>query len=100
MERKRYNREFKLEAVRRLQLREQSVSGLARELGIPRSKIYDWAQEVKHKGELEAFRGRPGPKPANAILSELEHLRQRVEHLEEENAVLKKADAYFTDTHE
>jgi transposase len=100
MERKRYNREFKLEAVRRLKLREVSVSALSRELNIPRSKLYRWEAEVKEKGELEAFRARPGPKPANATLTELEQLRRRVARLEEENEILKKAEAYFTDTHE
>ena len=100
MERKRYNREFKLEAVRRLRLREQSVSALARELGVPRSKLYRWQTEVKEKGELAAFRSRPGRKPANATLTELEQLRRRVEQLEEENEILKKAEAYFTDTQE
>jgi transposase len=100
MERKQYNREFKLEAVRRLRLREQPVSALARDLDIPRNKLYRWEEEVKKKGELDAFRGRPGPKPANAVLSELEQLRRRVELLEEENQILKKAEAYFTDTHE
>ena len=97
MKRKQYNREFKLEAVRRLKLRGQSVASLARELDIPRNKLYRWEGEVKKKGEIEAFRGRPGPKPANAKLDEVEQLRRRVNQLEEENAILKKAEAYFTE---
>ncbi|MEH6588597.1 MAG: transposase [Halioglobus sp.] len=68
MKRKQYHREFKLEAIRRLKLREQSVASLARELDIPRNKLYRWEEEVKLKGEIEAFRGRPGPKPANSKL--------------------------------
>jgi transposase len=100
MKRKQYNREFKLEAVRRLKLREQSVTSLADELDVPRNKLYRWQQEVKKKGELEAFRGVPGPKPANARLDEVEQLRRRVAQLEEENAILKKAEAYFTDNPE
>ena len=97
MKPKRYNREFKLEAVRRLMLREQSAASLATELDVPRSKLYLWNQEVKKKGELEAFRGKPGPKPANAKFDEIEQLRRRVAQLEEENAILKKAEAYFSD---
>ena len=97
MKRKQYNREFKLEAVRRLRLSKQSVTSLADELDVPRNKLYRWDQEVQKKGELEAFRGVPGPNPANAKLDEIEQLRRRVAQLEEENAILKKAEAYFTD---
>jgi transposase-like protein len=88
---------LKLEAVRRLRLREQSAASLAAELDVPRSKLYLWNQEVKKKGELEAFRGKPGPKPANARFDEIEQLRRRVEQLEEENAIVKKTEAYFSD---
>ena len=96
MKPKRYNREFKLEAVRRLRLREQSAASLVAELDIPRSKLYLWNQEVKKKGEIEAFRGKPGPRPASAKFDEIEQLRRRVAQLEEENAILKNADVDST----
>ena len=42
MKRKRYDREFKLEAVRLLKLHAQPVAELARELGVPRNRLYKW----------------------------------------------------------
>jgi transposase len=96
MKRKRYDREFKLEAVRLLKLRTQPTAELARGLGVPRNRLYKWQQEVLKKGEVSAFRGAGRP-PGQSSLSELERLRRRVERLEEENAILKKAEAYFAD---
>jgi transposase len=99
MKRKQFNREFKLEAVRLLQQREKPVAALARELGVPRSKLYRWQQEVDSKGVDKAFRG-PGRPPGQGQLSELERLRRRVAELEEENTILKKAEAYFAENPE
>ena len=99
MERKRFNREFKLEAVRLLKQRDKPAAELARELDVPRNRLYKWQQEVEKKGEAKAFRG-AGRRPGQSPLSELERLRQRVAELEEENTILKKAEAYFADNPE
>ena len=96
MERKRFNKEFKLEAVRLLKRREKPVADLARELDVPRNRLYKWQQEVKKKGETKAFSGSGRNAQANP-LSELDRLRRRVAALEEENIILKKAEAYFAD---
>lgn len=96
MKRKQFNREFKLEAVRLLNQCDKPVAELSRELGVPRNKLYLWRQEVDKKGVDKAFRG-PGRPPGKSQLSELERLRRRVEELEEENAILKKAEAYFAE---
>lgn len=40
MKRKRYSKEFKLEAVRLLETRDKSASALARELGVRRNQLY------------------------------------------------------------
>ena len=96
MKKKYFNREFKLEAVRLLKAGQQPVAALARELGVPRNRLYKWRDEVDNKGELSAFRG-PGRPSGKRQLSELERLRRRVAQLEEENEILKKADAYFAD---
>ncbi|MEH6517864.1 MAG: transposase [Halioglobus sp.] len=99
MERKRINREFKLEAVRLLQKNTQPAAGLARELGVARNKLYAWRDEVLRRGEADAFPG-PGRRQGKSHQSELDRLKRRVALLEEENAILKKAEAYFTDTPE
>jgi len=83
-------------AVRLLKQRAQPVAHLARELGVPRNRLYKWQQEVQKKGETKAFRGAGRPS-GQSRLSELERLRRRVEELEEENTILKKAEAYFAD---
>jgi transposase len=93
----RFNREFKLEAVQLMKTSEKPVATLARELGVPRNRLYKWRDEVAKKGELEAFRNKRGRPSGQTQLSELERLRRRVAELEEENTILKKADAYFAD---
>ena len=59
--RQRFNREFKLEAVRLLELGEKPATQLALELGIPRNRLYKWQKELNAKG-TEAFQG-SGRKP-------------------------------------
>jgi transposase-like protein len=52
----RFSREFKLEALRRMEAGE-NVSVLARELGVSRKSIYQWRD--RHRvGGSKAFRGR------------------------------------------
>ena len=46
--------------------------------------------------EEGAFKG-PGRNAANENVPELTALKKRVARLEEENAILKKAEAYFSD---
>lgn len=92
----RYSREFKLEAVRRLQLRTQSATQLAQELGIKRSLLYRWRQEVQERGQAAAF----GYAPSQGSVvdprdAEIRRLRQQLESVSEERDILKKAQAYF-----
>ena len=96
MKRNRFSREFKLEAVRLLRQGDKPVSTLARELGVARNKLYRWRSEVDKKGVDQAFRGSGRPS-GQSQLSELDRLKRRVAELEEENAILKKAEAYFAD---
>ena len=95
MKRKRFTREFKLEALRLLEQRDKSGATLARELGVRRNQLYKWRREVQLRGEQEAFKG-PGRNAAKENVSELTALKKRIARLEEENAILKKAEAYFS----
>ena len=47
----RHSREFKLEAVRLLELGQKSASELALELGIRRNQLYKWKDQLGSKGE-------------------------------------------------
>lgn len=92
--RKRYTKEFKLEAVRLFEQGDQVGAELARELGVRRNQLYKWKAELGGKGEDRAFRG-PGRNAAMDTQSELTQLRRKLAKLEEENTILKKAAAYF-----
>jgi len=87
--RQRFSAEFKREAVRQLRESGKPIAVLARELGVPRNRIYKWAQDDEAKGAA-AFAG-SGRRPRD----EVERLRRENERLREENEILKKAAAYF-----
>jgi transposase-like protein len=91
MKRKVFTKEFKLEAVRLLEHSGRAAAEIARELGIPRNRLYKWQQQVRNKAE-RAFPGR-GPHPEMA--DELTRLRRENARLKEERDILKKAMAFF-----
>jgi transposase len=90
-ERQKYSREFKLEAVRLLGAGQKPAAELARELGVPRNKLYRWQKELAQAG-AEAF---PGKGNHGAASREMDQLRQENLQLKEENEILKKAATYF-----
>ncbi len=92
--RKNYSREFKLEAVRLLDTSEQPSSELARELGVKRTLLYRWRDEVRAKGEA-AFRG--SGRPTKDQESEVSRLRRELKRVTEERDILKKAAVGSTD---
>ena len=94
MKYQRFTKEFKLQAVRLLAEGNKSGAVLARELGVRRNQLYKWRQQVIQKGEEGAFRG-SGRNASKDNLPEIEALKRRIAQLEEENAILKKAEAYF-----
>lgn len=87
-----YTREFKLEAVRLLESGEKKAADLARELGIPRNKLYKWREELNIKDPGAAF---PGSGRRGGREAELERLKLENARLKEENEVLKKATRLF-----
>ena len=88
-----YTREFKVEAVRLLRQGEKPAAQLAMALGVKRTLLYRWRDEVAAHGEA-AFSGQPGRKPS-AQASEVARLRRELAALREERDILKKAAAYF-----
>lgn len=89
--RQRFTAEFKREALRLLKTSGKPAAVVARELGIPRNRLYKWAADAERKGE-QAFRGSGRPK---ASQDELAILQRENARLKEENEILKKAAAYF-----
>jgi transposase len=91
-QRQRYNREFKLEAVRLLELGQKPAAQLALELGIRRNLLYKWQKDLHGKAG-EAFPGQ-GRKTRDQQ-SELARLKAELRKVSEERDILKKAAAYF-----
>jgi len=84
--RKRYSREFQIEAVRQSYESGKGISEVARELGIPSTYLYRWRDVMKETHDR---------KKANK--NELERLRRENARLREEREILKKAAMYFAD---
>lgn len=90
--RKRFTREFKLEAIRLLEAGEKKAADLARELGVPRNRLYKWHEQLKRQGDEAAF---PGSGRRGGREAEVAALEREVARLREENAILKKAARLF-----
>ena len=88
----RYSKEFKVEAVRMLNAAEKPATELAADLGVKRSLLYRWRDQINEKGDA-AFTGAGRPSKENQ--SEISKLKQELKDVKEERDILKKAAAYF-----
>ena len=91
MERKRYAREFKLEAVKLVKDRGVTVAQAARDLGVHANVLREWIRAFAADPQ-QAFPGQGQMKPEQL---EMERLRREVIKLKAERDILKKAAAYF-----
>ena len=91
-DRKHHTREFKLEAVRLLDQSDRPASEIAVQLGVKRTLLYRWRDEVRTKSEA-AFGG-SGRRLTNQE-DEIVRLRRELQVVKEERDILKKAAAYF-----
>jgi transposase len=87
---KQYSREFKLEAVRRSEVGDKTVSDVARGLGIRVNQLFKWKKQL----EIEKATGGPSQR-GRPPDGELERLRKENLRLKEENELLKKAAIFF-----
>ena len=81
-----FSREFKLEAIRLMEAGDKKPAVLARELGVPRNKLYLWREELKAKDSDTVF---PGSGRRRGKEADLATLQRENERLREENAILK-----------
>lgn len=88
---KRFDQQFKEEAVRLVLELKRPVAAVARELGIHENTLYKWISQYK-KHKENAFPGSGNLRPED---EENRRLRKMVADLQEENAILKKATAIF-----
>lgn len=89
--RKRYSREFKLEAIRLLMEGDLGLHQTARELGINRTMLSGWRKHYLEDPE-GAFQGSGRRKTKE---DETTRLRREITELREERDILKKVLAYY-----
>jgi transposase len=89
--RNKYPREFKIEAVRKLESGEFTQAELARRLRVTATHLIDWKKELAQKKE-DAF---PGHGNRRGLGAELDRLKRELEQVREERDILKKAMAFF-----
>jgi len=85
---RRYNREFKLSAVRLVVEQGYSVVEAAKSLGVDDKTVRDWM--AKYEGEVA-----PAPTGEAALKQQLQRLKQENARLLMEREILKKAAAFF-----
>lgn len=88
---RRYNREFKLEAVREAALGAKPKAQIARELGVRVSQLRDWRLLFEEEARTSLA------KPSSADGEDLAKLRRENVKLKVENAILKQTAIYKTD---
>lgn len=91
-DRRRYSREYKLEAVRMVTEGGHRVSQVAADLGIGTSMLRRWRREFEADPEA-AFPGEGKLKPSD---EDLTALRRELRRVREERDILKKALAIFS----
>ena len=92
MVRRKYTKEFKIEAVRLAEESDVALDEVARELGIHPNTLYKWRREYLADGEA-AF---PGHGKLKAGDDEVRQLRRELARVRAERDILKKALAFFS----
>ena len=91
MERRKFTREFKLEAVRLIKDRGVSYVQASQDLNVHPSQLRDWVKKLSEDPQ-HAVPGHGQMKPEQL---EIVRLKREVAKLKAERDILKKAAAYF-----
>ncbi len=86
-----YSEEFKESAMQLALNSDQSVSQVARELGISIGTLHNWLYKRRLKESEEQV-----PKVKESLEDENKRLRKELARVKEEREILKKATAYFS----
>jgi transposase len=92
--RRKFDKEFKLQAVKMVLEEHLPVYEVARRLNISETQLHTWKQTYKESGP-DSF---PGKGHQSAEAEELRKLKKRLADAEEERDILKKALAIFSKT--
>lgn len=90
-QRRKFPREFKIEAVRRVVDGGETAAEVARSLNLDPNNLYGWLREFKREA-AEAFRGNGNVTSQD---EELRVLRRKLAVVTEERDILKKATVFF-----
>ena len=91
MQRKRYTKEFKLDAVSLVSEQGYSCTEAARSLDVNEKTLSHWVRESRDQGD-DAFRGHGN---LTSEQEELRQLREENKRLKMEKEILKKATVFF-----
>ncbi len=91
MQRRKFSREFKLEAVKLVRDRGVAVAQAARDLDVHENLLRKWVREAEADPQ-SAFPGNGQIKPEQ---QEIERLRRELVRMKAESDILKNAAAYF-----
>jgi transposase len=91
MQRRKFTREFKLEAVRLIRERGVSFAQASQDLSVHESQLRMWVKKFAEDPQ-QAFPGNGQMKPEHL---EIARLKREVLKLKAERDILKKAAAYF-----
>ena len=91
-EQRKYNREFKLNAVKLYQEGGKPLELLAKDLGLPMTTLASWVKQFKEYGN-DSF---PGKGVLNSQNEELYRLKRELSDVKQERDILKKAVAIFS----
>lgn len=91
MQRRKFSREYKLEAVKLVKERGVAVAQAARDLDVHENVLRKWVREYDDDPS-QSFPGKGQMKPEQL---EIDWLRREVAKLKAERDILKKAAAYF-----
>jgi len=89
---RKYDREFKINAVKLYRESGKDLVEISEDLGIPKSTLRGWVKEFQEHGE-ESFPGSGIIKPCN---EELYRLKKELADITMERDILKKAIAIFS----
>jgi len=92
VERRRFDRQFKIEAVMLIIHRGTPLAQVARDLRINENVLYKWKKQYQDDPQ-QSF---PGKGHLKATDEELYRLRKRLADVEQERDILKKALAIFS----
>ncbi len=93
MTRKRkFDKQFKIDAVRLLETSGKTATAIASDLGIPRDALSRWKREIKEEN-LKAFPGNGNPRD-----EEIAKLKKEIADVTLERDILKKALGIFSKT--